>query len=98
MVFVERVCLYCLKRALWLVVVSTMFSSLRLALSQQNLEEDMMLEESDVNVTSSCENLSDVACDELPAVCLDCDFNKTCVYGRLTEYTCTPKESAQCNV
>lgn len=87
---------YCFKRALWLVVVSTMFSSMRLALSQQSLEEDMMLE---TNATNSCAvNFASVPCDELPALCLDCDFDKTCVYGEVTEYTCVPKESAQCNV
>ena len=95
---VGRVFLYFLKRALWLVIVSTTFSSLRLALSQQSLEDDMMMMGSDTtNDTNSCATYIDVPCEELPAMCLDCAV-PNCTYGTMTEYTCAPKESAQCNV
>lgn len=35
-------------------------------------------------------------CDGLPAACLQCDFNCTCVYGKTLNVTCRPKDGIAC--
>jgi len=39
---------------------------------------------------------SDVACSELPAACLQCSFNCSCVYGEQTTVTCVPRPGLPC--
>ena len=40
----------------------------------------------------------DVRCIDLPAECLTCNFNTSCVYGQETESKCTPVSGVSCSV
>ena len=37
-------------------------------------------------------------CRDLPANCIECTFNQSCVYGQPNNVTCTPLEEAMCEV
>ncbi|KAF6773844.1 hypothetical protein AHF37_05817 [Paragonimus kellicotti] len=37
-------------------------------------------------------------CSELPAYCLSCDFNTSCIYGLKTSVVCQPLEGVFCNL
>ncbi|ELT96694.1 hypothetical protein CAPTEDRAFT_38939, partial [Capitella teleta] len=37
-----------------------------------------------------------VPCSSLPAVCLQCDYTASCVYGAATNITCRPREYVDC--
>ncbi|KAF7257804.1 hypothetical protein EG68_04704 [Paragonimus skrjabini miyazakii] len=37
-------------------------------------------------------------CSELPAYCLSCDFNSSCIYGLKTTVVCQPLEGVFCNL
>ena len=39
---------------------------------------------------------SDMSCSALPADCVQCDFNCTCVYGQRLNVTCKPRPKVQC--
>ena len=95
--YAGRLWLYCLKGSVFLAIISVMVSCIKLAFSQSG---DMPLS----NMNDSNRSMIfpacpvDVACQDLPGHCIDCDFNETCVYGNMTEVTCMPKEGIQCIV
>lgn len=50
--------------------------------------------------TASIEKIcpSNTTCSELPAICFDCDYDSSCVYGSNTSVTCTVKDQVKCKV
>lgn len=47
-------------------------------------------------VKRRCQNLG--SCPELPAHCLSCNFNSSCVYGEEVETECKPLPGVICDV
>lgn len=37
-------------------------------------------------------------CSELPAVCITCNFNYSCIYGQMQSVTCDARPNVQCHV
>lgn len=99
-----RAWLYCLKRAVWLALLSIMASFLQLSFSQS---WDMafsgdMEDENGTAIFPPCP--ANTSCEELPARCIWCNFNETangtavCEYGNMTNVSCSPRENIECNV
>lgn len=102
---VGRLWLYCLKRAVWVVLLSAMASVLRVSLSQDMdaASSGDMMEPLEAEMGNSTDIFPpcpvNTSCEELPGHCLDCNFNETnCTYGNITEVTCMPRETVECNV
>ncbi len=51
---------------------------------------------SSFTVPSSCE--SNLECNKLPQICVDCNFNQSCVYGDDITVNCTVKPQVSCLV
>lgn len=90
--------LYCLKRAVWVALLGVILSSMRLALSENDVGPDEGEEGNGSNSSIVPVCPTNVSCVELPVYCLDCTFDESCVYGNLTEAVCTPLESVECEV
>lgn len=39
-----------------------------------------------------------VNCSELPAACITCNFNYSCIYGQMQSVTCDARANVQCHV
>lgn len=90
-----RLWLYCLKRAVWLAIVSVVASSIRLAFSQSG---DMAMANDSNGTEDSPICPTNTSCETLPVPCIECEFDMGCMYGSMTEASCTPYEMVECNV
>ena len=50
------------------------------------------------DVKSHCSNYDDLACELLPAVCLDCTLNMSCIYGSRLNVSCSVSGRIPCKV
>ena len=77
------------RKALYVLLIGAALSTLPLSLSQSG-----EFPSNETNVTCP----ANVSCSELDPVCLNCDYNESCVYGNQTEVTCQPMASVECMV
>jgi hypothetical protein len=84
--------LFCLKKGVWIVLLSMIMSLLRLAFSESGGMEDG----SGMRVNVTCP--PNLQCHELPPYCLDCGFDYNCTYGDTTMAMCSPFDSVECTV
>lgn len=104
------------RRAVVIVVIGIIVASVRVSFSQINGSGEgsgfttTQPDDIDMNsignstanrssVEASCRN-SNMQCKDLPAICLDCNFNdsKNCEYGRNTSVSCVPLPRVDCQV
>ena len=98
--FAGRVWLYCLKRAVWVALLSAMASMLQLSFSQSGDMEFSgdMEDENETNGSAIFPPCPvNMSCEQLPGRCIMCDFNESCVYGDMTEVTCMAREGVNCS-
>ena len=99
--FLGHLWLLSLKRTIWVAVIGIAISGVRLSLSQSGNGNDMLpddMNSSNMSMpdVSSCPR--DIACEMLPARCVNCSYSDTCTYGEDTTVMCKPLEGVQCEV
>lgn len=113
--FLEQLWLQSFRRAVLVAVIGIIVTTVRVSFSQINGSDegsgftptqpdiDSNIMNSTTNGSSapdSCRVDSSVQCRDLPAVCLDCNYNdsKNCEYGRNASVSCTTLPNVDCQV
>ena len=106
--FLGRLWLQSFRRAVLVTVIGIIVASVRVSFSQINESGEgsgfMPTQPDDIGVNGSslvaiCLN-SNTRCRDLPAVCLDCNYNdsKNCEYGQDASVSCVPLPKVECQV
>lgn len=98
--FLGHMWLQSFKRAIWVAVIGICISGIRLSLSQSGDGSGMTPGDiaNSSNMTDISECPRDVPCEELPPMCLNCNYSESCAYGKNTTVMCEPLEGVQCQV
>ena len=82
---------------MWLVLLSFILSSIAPFSSQNGVGDNLFDDTKNISdVVASCP--ANASCEDLPARCIECDFNEDCAYGNDTEVMCMPKDVIECTV
>ena len=65
-------------------------------LTRESIAQEMTSGSGEMMMNESCP--INIKCQDLPANCLNCQFNDNCTYGQLTNVTCTPLDQVVCEV
>ena len=64
--------------------------------TRESIAQEMTSGSGEMMMNESCP--MNIKCQDLPANCINCQFNENCTYGQLTNVTCTPLDHIMCEV